>query len=553
MGKSKIMAVLKRNEHAYLLFLGCLIVLYSFHLFSFTVFDGFSTFSNDAGTYVFLAQKWSPFYSPSESVSHFWPVQQYPPAFPWLLALTGVSNSLWASHLLVSTLLLVSILCVAWIAYRKLGWHGGLLTIALSLLPGALISSMGILSENLYLLLSLCIYLTYAHFESRKESNWLWYFLLTVLLALLLLTRTIGVSFTAAILVASLMTHRRSSQLTKGVMSAALGSLMLWVLWGFLNPQTGDLTYGNSFTRLTDPNSTVQETVVYLLQVISANSIQILNSWNQYITLYQSNFWSFVFPFGLLVLCLISIALRAFNKKFDAIYLGFYCAIVVVWPHQEQITRFLHPIVFLMLLQPLMLAKEKFGNLNGVAVKSVITVTLGVLIINSTSVHLRLVQQKSTATNINPKLATAYELYASPLKEFDLETATFFVDVTEYMLKSSELVPEGSIVATAKAVNFTVLTGKPAVELVTTNISEYQQFCNLKVKDVDVIFLSRLVTGLNWEGYDELDKYREITSKSWKIEGGASGSVAHVIAIDKARLDEKLGGEKSVCESYRVL
>jgi hypothetical protein len=47
-----------------------------------------------------------------------------------------------------------SIFMVGWISYRRLGWLiGALLTLGLCLLPGVVISSMGILSENLYLIL----------------------------------------------------------------------------------------------------------------------------------------------------------------------------------------------------------------------------------------------------------------------------------------------------------------------------------------------------------------------------------------------------------------
>ena len=217
------------------IFLFCLLVLvtaYSTHLFSFTVFEGFSTFSNDAGSYVVMARKWSPFFLPNDAGIYTWPAQIYPPGFPWLLTITGASKSLWLSHLLVSCFMLASIFMVGWISYRRLGWLiGALLTIGLCLLPGVVISSMGILSENLYLFLSLVVLYIYSFMKKNENTPWVWYLILLILLTLVIMTRTIGIALIAAIFLSTLIDKNQTGRQKIVVLTITLLSTLFWYFW----------------------------------------------------------------------------------------------------------------------------------------------------------------------------------------------------------------------------------------------------------------------------------------------------------------------------------
>ena len=228
------------KERWYLLTALVLVAIYSMHLFRFTLFNGFATLSSDSASYVLLARKWSPYFTPEQADILTWPVVAYPPGLPWLLAVSGASESLFLSHLLVSLCLLAAILLMSWISCRKLGPITGIfLTVNFCLLPGIILQSMGILSENLYLLLSLVTLVVFARIRKIPQPSWMPYLLLFISLCLAIMTRTIGVALLAAIGFVALFERGMQTSKRLKLTGVVILAGVMFIGWKFIDPQRG--------------------------------------------------------------------------------------------------------------------------------------------------------------------------------------------------------------------------------------------------------------------------------------------------------------------------
>ncbi len=471
-----------RTDFIFLLYLLILVGFYSFYFLSFTLFDGFTTFANDAASYVLLARKWSPFFTPSIAELQTWPGFAIPPGFSWALAFTGTSESLWFSHLLVSVCMLFSIFVVGWMAYRKLGWLiGGLLTFGLCLLPGTITSSMGILSENLYLFLTLAVLLLYPFIKKNENASWIWYLLLLFFLSLTILTRSVGIALVAAIFVVPVFDEKLSRRQKIILPIIALSSIVLWQLWGALDSQFHELTYNDILVSyISGGEAGYIDVLEDLWQNIQINFLQILSSWNHYFSLSHSSVWFFIFSYGLFLLCLIGLSLRLYQRKLDAVYLVFYLAILLIWRFPGEMMRFLHPIVFLLILQPVLYFLNLARTRYPVPIKtSVITVIL-ILIVNSIIIQRQLLELRDVSRKKFPSIAHAYEYYNFPINDERKQISFTYKQIMRYMTISSERIPIDSVVASVKHTNYAILADRKAVKLVGV-VTHLQQLCNLKI------------------------------------------------------------------------
>lgn len=542
---------LSRIDLGFLFFLSTLVVAYAVHLLPFTLFEGFATLSNDAGSYVLLARKWSPFYLPSEAEIFTWPTQSFPPGFPWLLAVTGASESLWAGHLLVSICILLSIFLVGWMSYRQLGWFiGGLLTLTLCLLPGVVTSSMGLLSENLFLLLTLIVLILHSYIIKSQHASWVSHLLFLSFLTLVIMTRTIGIALIAAVFLVTLFDKNLAGKIKGRLIAVSILSLLLWFLWTTVDPQTNELTYTEYLKHHVGSGLTIYGSLVILWGDLSTNLMQLLSSWNHYLSLSHSNTWFFLFSYSLIFPCFITLGLRFFHGKLDAVFLGFYFVILLVWPYPSQMTRFLHPVIFLLMLQPMLFFTDASRINKTVFTKTALAFVLLGLSVNSIIVHLRLLEQRAIAINAETNWANSFEYYDSPSSEAGVMAASVYAQIMDHMTMSAQQIPNDSIVATVKPVNYSILANRRAVYLVAV-VPYLQQLCNLKIMDVDVVFLSRLTTEFNQEGIELLESFRGISSDVLEVKRNQDSDVAFTMTIDQTKLNSKLTETAYECQSYQ--
>ena len=119
------------------------------------------------------------------------------------------------------------------------------------------------------------------------------------------------------------------------------------------------------------------------------------------------------------------------------------------------------------------------------------------------------------------------------------------------MTVSSERIPIDSVVASVKHTNYAILADRKAVQLVGV-VTHLQQLCNLKIKNVDVVYLSPLTNSFNNRGMSMIEQYRSISSEVWSMRGESGQVFSHVLMLDRAKLDSELLAEGFECKSYQI-
>ena len=120
--------------------------------------------------------------------------------------------------------------------------------------------------------------------------------------------------------------------------------------------------------------------------------------------------------------------------------------------------------------------------------------------------------------------------------------------MTTAMTESARHIPADKVVATIKHENFVILADRQAITL-STLVPHIQQLCNLKLMNVDVVFLSHMTTAINVQKLTLLEDYRSISSHVWSMSDEGERVWAHVMFVDKTKLDLEL--ESRECLSYQ--
>ena len=125
--------------------------------------------------YLLTAKYYSPWSPPSDIARHFAQHSQYPPGYPLLLSLTGGGESVLAAHLATTACFLLALITLrSWLNTLGMQKTTIFLTLMLfALLPGTVKICMFILSENLYLLLSVLALYLVARAEKKINGPWL--------------------------------------------------------------------------------------------------------------------------------------------------------------------------------------------------------------------------------------------------------------------------------------------------------------------------------------------------------------------------------------------
>jgi hypothetical protein len=211
-----------------------------------------ATMSDDSMSYMLLARwfdgsagalltPWLPWHT------HF------PPLFPMALALAGAAQDMLRAHLVVAAFAVMSIIPMARYAGSRLGshWGGFLVAAAFLLLPTAWIGAKSIMSETLYLALTLAALVVHQRWiEGRDASPRAW-MAFAVLVALAVSTRAAGVTLLAAYLASQALEGWRTRRRMR---AAAFLPLVLAIsamaAWAALRP--GGSLYATSLRLVLD-------------------------------------------------------------------------------------------------------------------------------------------------------------------------------------------------------------------------------------------------------------------------------------------------------------
>lgn len=320
---------------------------YGFILLGAVNADVLSSLASDSVHYLLMARHLSPWGASDPIAAAAFAEQDYPPLFGLVLGLAGAGRDLATAHLVNGGLLLGALLLLRQYALAVTGSEGIAFAVAaiFAISPGAWMNSLDVLSENLYLLLSLAILLR----GGRNETSPRALVITGVMVAALVLTRTVGLAMLVAI--AALGAVRGTG--TRGKIAAA-GTPVAITIGLLLLVQIAVATgvpdqYVHGFDRIAggqSPHGRI-ETGAYLLSQLAALYDAWLGNWLWYwnsATVFNTACLSVA---GLLGLAAGWRSLRA--GRVDALYLGVYVAVIVAWPHPGQMTRFVYPIAPLLL------------------------------------------------------------------------------------------------------------------------------------------------------------------------------------------------------------
>jgi hypothetical protein len=317
---------------------------------------GLGTFADDSVSYLVMAQAFSPWREAAAPVLAVLPQEGFhPPLFPLLLAGAGGAHDFALAHSLNALLLAACLPLVFVIALRWVGSVPAALLAALAaaILPAHWIQVRGILSEPLFCLLLLA---TVAVLEARVEER-ARIVLLALLLAALALTRTVGLAVAAGYAMWALA---RSGPLAERATRAlpALAAVIAYAAWILLRPAgVSDLNAGEATARwqalLGAPSPWSA-----LAGGLARQAHSMSEAWTGSLML----FWVEGKPVRPALAALIGalgiagLCLRL--GKADAWMVGACLVAYLLWPFYDQMTRFLFPVLPVLVIYAVVAAER---------------------------------------------------------------------------------------------------------------------------------------------------------------------------------------------------
>lgn len=294
----------------------------------------------DNAVYLFSAEHLSPFASGSALAASYFAGSPYPPLFPLSLGLLGANVDLLVSHLAVTSFLLMALL-VLYKWQRSLAfsaWPAFALAFLFACLPGTYFQTLEILSETLYLLMTLLGLWMYQQSQTSRRA---WLLGAATAIAAATLTRTAGVTLLAALLIHMLLMNRSSRSALAAVI--ALTPVGAWQVWRDEGGYTSYLatTYGsNPFAAFLD-GLPLQATALWhgwIANFATAPPLPIIIA---------------ISAFG--AVCLAGLAVRLYARNLDAIYVTFYLLLMLIWPFPSESQRFVFAVLPILMAQGLWL------------------------------------------------------------------------------------------------------------------------------------------------------------------------------------------------------
>ena len=319
-----------------------------------------ATFADDSVSYLVMAQVFSPYAPASGAVAAAFPREAvYPPLFPALLALCGAAHNIAWAHALTALLLAGALPFVYLLGRRWLGggWMAAAAVCCIALLPALWIGAKGILSEPLFCLLLVA---TLAALEQRGSEGGNARWPAALLMIALAMTRAAALPMLAAHALWA-ATRRAAARARMREAAPALAGLAAYALWMLLRPAH----VGDGYARVLGERG--QELAAgaggllgALWTSVARQANALLEGWAGSLII----FWVEGRPLRLVLACaagafaLGGLALRLARGKADGWMIAAYLATLLAWPFQEQMERFLLPVVPVLVLYALLAAGE---------------------------------------------------------------------------------------------------------------------------------------------------------------------------------------------------
>jgi hypothetical protein len=341
------MISLRGTEHATLLRLSLVLVAWACFAVLYNVIVVSSDtplLEGDDAVYLLMADYFSPFSQRAPAITELvMRHSQFPPFFPMVLGLAGADSA----HLALAFRITVGCLLAAMLLYFH--WANRLLenaTLALLLMIGfglapiTIAQSFGILSENLYLLLTLAALVCAA--QARGGA---WLTAAAVAIGLACATRTVGLALWLAFAGWLLLQRKR-----EGIWLAGLAALpaVLWFAWKWHQGYYG--SYVGTFLEFLGQQSALEAVWARWSSV----PFELGRGW-------LASFDHRISPAlvgGLLLgaLCLAGLVQRVLSRSLDGFYVAIYLLVILFWPYPYELRRLLYPVLPILLAQGLLFA-----------------------------------------------------------------------------------------------------------------------------------------------------------------------------------------------------
>jgi hypothetical protein len=318
-----------------------------------------ATLGGDSAQYLLGARHYSPYQAASTAVEFYSQRIIYPPLFPLMLALVGGGESILIAHLFVAACALGSV--AALFGFLKEEGlpvnYAGAGALLFGMLPGTLLMSLDVWTENLYLLLSVVALFAVARSERSVSSGDGW--LAAAAVAMAGLTRVAAVPLLASYCAYLLV---RRPKRWPVLMALAVAPFAAWVVLGSIG-QTGISGYTH---QLSDSYGGVVWVLIAQNALTEAKAL--LDAWLFFWLLEGRRpvlVW-LILGFG--VVCVVAAVMRLRKLRLDAIYLVLYLGMLMVWPHPEEAFRYgyvVFPVLmaqgWILILQALPAAARRYS------------------------------------------------------------------------------------------------------------------------------------------------------------------------------------------------
>ena len=328
---------------------------------AFTWQPGLASLYDDGVFYLMMAQAMSPFGHAGAAVLASAPFDTYPPFFPLLLALGGGAFDWRIAHAIVAAAFGASVLLLGVYARQvtRSATMGIAAAVAYAFMPGVWLNLKGILAEFPYMALSFGALALHQHWRAAAPSPRR-AAVLGLLLAALVLTRTVGVALVAAIAAHEAWRWWREGDRRRLANAAIVVAVPAAVagLWIVLRPSSGQDAYAEFGVRVAD--AARGGGAGWALALVSANVSALVDSWLNALLIFWGEWWrpKFLVAIALGVAAAAAIAWRALRAEPDALYCLAFLAIVLAWPFPGQMYRLALPVFPLALVGALWAWRE---------------------------------------------------------------------------------------------------------------------------------------------------------------------------------------------------
>ena len=347
--------------------------------------------SGDASGYLLAAQYFSPFQPASSMLQAYSHEIIYPPLFPLMIAALG-GTTLSGSLIVIAAVIGSTATLYLWLRSEGLGnYIAAATSLLFALMPVTYLTALNLWTENPYLFFSIaavyCVSRAEHEQHSGKDSIAFW---LAASLAVACATLCRVAALPLLIAFCLYVSLRRPTGFFSIVGIAAL-PFCIWIVWARLS-QLGVGGYTSQWQSLyrSDAWTVLFRTAGAWVQALA-------DSWTDGFVgdVAGTPFQSIAAIVGLLGIA--GWLVRLWNRKFDALYVACYMAMLLAWPHPEESSRYGYVIVPFALTYAVLFLHDTRDRFGGRIVKKylltvVLAVCVGVVLPGLVVNYLRYVQ-----------------------------------------------------------------------------------------------------------------------------------------------------------------